>query len=734
MSTTDELLEEMLEDAEEYATPVTDDDLQFWIDEHLRVISIPKNGVVAGVEGDKNVNKIKFGMNRYYHGFDMSTFSGRILYSNAKGNKNYYNITDMQASGSAITFSWLVDADAVQYMGKTAFVVYLFKIQGSELRQKFYSTLATLKVLEGMEVDSAVPVEKQTDIIERMKEEISAYAEEVKKSLPADYTAMTEQVSSLKEDLDKFNPLLSYVDVDAKVLSGVKNRFDIENIADTGFHVSINVKSGEKYLINGSGFNNNYPLYVICSDNAVIGYSDDTTYSYKSGVEIKIPNGATKFYVNGKNEYHPLIKKLVYDNHKETIEEKSYDIPLNVEHLLYHSEFENLTNDSGYSALISVTENDKYLLTGSGTGQYPSYIFYDKNMSIVLFGESSAIVDKLVIIPSNVAYLRIQNNLGTLLKAIKYIEKNIIFIGDSYTQGNSLGNDQDKRFSTILSEMLRMKEINVGAGGCGYFKTENYPTYFYQQLINAINTMSAKDWANTEYILVCGGRNDPNNYPNATQAEYDKATSDICDMASKYFPCAKLVFVPYLFDSNYMPNNYYKHYLKLVNALRKNKCAVINYAYTWLTGRFADILEDKVHPNVNGHNIIAHNLYNILIDGNIINSQSVRLMGMSEYTPGWTYIDCMLLGTDALNIFGNFTISENVPAQTIILEHTFEENDIYTAYTGRTSFSLLISNLSTGISYSVFLKYENGKIRLYANTTIPKGNYFISYTMPFGRL
>lgn len=218
MSKTDELLEEMLEDAEEYATPVTDDDLQFWINEHLRVISIPKNGVVAGVEGDKNVNKIKFGMNRYYHGFDMSTFSGRILYSNAKGNKNYYNITDMQASGSAITFSWLVDADAVQYMGKTAFVVYLFKTQGSELRQKFYSTLATLKVLEGMEVDSAVPVEKQTDIIERMKEEISAYAEEVKKSLPADYTAMTEQVSSLKEDLMNANTKSVFCDASELIM------------------------------------------------------------------------------------------------------------------------------------------------------------------------------------------------------------------------------------------------------------------------------------------------------------------------------------------------------------------------------------------------------------------------------------------------------------------------------------------------------------------------------------
>lgn len=262
MSTTDELLEEMLEDVEEYATPVTDDDLQFWIDEHLRVISIPKNGVVAGVEGDKNVNKIKFGMNRYYHGFDMSTFSGRILYSNAKGNKNYYNITDMQASGSAITFSWLVDADAVQYMGKTAFVVYLFKIQGSELRQKFYSTLATLKVLEGMEVDSAVPVEKQTDIIERMKEEISAYAEEVKKSLPADYTAMTEQVSSLKEDLvglKNINNILDYRKIDNVSILTTGNIEIVDNWYTTDF---INVAGCNEYFVNGTWKKPSNPKYA----------------------------------------------------------------------------------------------------------------------------------------------------------------------------------------------------------------------------------------------------------------------------------------------------------------------------------------------------------------------------------------------------------------------------------------------------------------------------------------
>lgn len=342
MSTTDELLEEMLEDAEEYATPVTDDDLQFWIDEHLRVISIPKNGVVAGVEGDKNVNKIKFGMNRYYHGFDMSTFSGRILYSNAKGNKNYYNITDMQASGSAITFSWLVDADAVQYMGKTAFVVYLFKTQGSELRQKFYSTLATLKVLEGMEVDSAVPVEKQTDIIERMKEEISAYAEEVKKSLPADYTAMTEQVNSLKEDLgDTSNELYKKeereIAVDSSDYNLLENKvayIDTNNEVMTyenanAYVMHKNVISGEKYRILSQTHGSvNTLLYAICDSNGKVINSAKMGVPINTYIttEITIPSNGVELYLNEfPTQTYPLVVNKIETiniskiNGKETV-------------------------------------------------------------------------------------------------------------------------------------------------------------------------------------------------------------------------------------------------------------------------------------------------------------------------------------------------------------------------------------------------------------------------------
>lgn len=292
------------------AEPVTDDDMQFWIDEHLRVISIPKNGVVAGVEGDKNVNKIKFGMNRYYHGFDMSELSGRILYSNAKGNKNYYNITDMQTNGNTITFSWLVDADAVQYMGKTAFVVYLFKIQGSELRQKFFSTLATLKVLEGMEVDSAVPVEKQTDIIERMKEEISAYAEEVKKSLPADYTAMTEQVNSLKED----KAICSFIAYGSEG-NAISVSNDYNTVSFSG--ETIVIRGGINKVLNWDDIINSAKSYsgVVVEGNSITGVSYVIAYSPEDNeLFVGSPSGLKpKHYVLYYHNYNDTIFGLLYD-------------------------------------------------------------------------------------------------------------------------------------------------------------------------------------------------------------------------------------------------------------------------------------------------------------------------------------------------------------------------------------------------------------------------------------
>lgn len=434
MSTTDELLEEMLEDVEEYATPVTDDDLQFWIDEHLRVISIPKNGVVAGVEGDKNVNKIKFGMNRYCHGFDMSTFSGRILYSNAKGNKNYYNITDMQASGNTITFSWLVDADAVQYMGKTAFVVYLFKTHGSELRQKFYSTLNTLNVLEGMEVDSAVPVEKQTDIIERMKEEISAYAEEVKKSLPADYTAMTEQVSSLKEDIDdqKIVPMASVNPYKIPL-----NNYDVVITTGkylTGRDISTNLptmtqQSNYPYDVIDIKINHNNTTITVPYD-----YSQNVGQAFVLYTEGVQSNNATPDHVNKK-------QIGVID-----VTPNSYTVNLNDSHLNY----------ARVAFTVPKGRRDFYFSSRPDEGELGKLI--DKKISV----SSEELISKNILIASvNMFY-----SIGA--------------IGDSYTAGSALSSDgktwQDVTDLSWIATMGKRAGIywsNYGKGGA---TTKSYIT------------------------------------------------------------------------------------------------------------------------------------------------------------------------------------------------------------------------------------------------------------------
>ena len=205
--TTDELFAEATEADYETAEPVTlaasdtEEEFQFRIDEHLRTIAIPEKGVVAGVEGDLNVNIARFTMTRYYHGRDLSKLNIRINYRNANGQVNYYTVSDATVSGDSIVFSWEFAADVTQYKGNVQFVVYLFSATNAVLKQRFFTTLGTLEVLEGLEVDSSIPVSEQTDILLHLKKDLSAYAEEVKKSLPADYTAMTEQVNSLKEEL-----------------------------------------------------------------------------------------------------------------------------------------------------------------------------------------------------------------------------------------------------------------------------------------------------------------------------------------------------------------------------------------------------------------------------------------------------------------------------------------------------------------------------------------------------
>lgn len=303
--TTDELFAEATEADYETAEPVTlaasdtEEEFQFRIDEHLRTIAIPEKGVVAGVEGDLNVNIARFTMTRYYHGRDLSKLNIRINYRNANGQVNYYTVSDATASGDSIIFSWEFAADVTQYKGNVQFVVYLFSATNAVLKQRFFTTLGTLEVLEGLEVDSSIPVSEQTDILLHLKKDLSAYAEEVKKSLPADYTAMTEQVNSLKEDIADIDYIVFKDKIDELTFNSEGSSSDITLNGNT--ITSINAaKEQYKAFINTSLFENGKKYIVVIkfknnSSTDISVYANAFSYKFEGSIGKAQSLGIGKF-------------------------------------------------------------------------------------------------------------------------------------------------------------------------------------------------------------------------------------------------------------------------------------------------------------------------------------------------------------------------------------------------------------------------------------------------------
>ena len=169
MATVDELL----------ATETTesDDELSFLIDEHLRIITVPERGVVLGVEGDKDVNRVRFRMNRYYHGSDLSSFQIRINYQNADGEVNYFTVSEKTVDTDTFSFVWVVAADAVMTKGTVLFVVNCFTTDSSDVVQKAYhTTLGAASVLEGLEVDVEGNQPQIVDFLSKLKNELTVHA------------------------------------------------------------------------------------------------------------------------------------------------------------------------------------------------------------------------------------------------------------------------------------------------------------------------------------------------------------------------------------------------------------------------------------------------------------------------------------------------------------------------------------------------------------------------------
>ncbi len=568
--------------------------------------------------------------------------------------------------------------------------------------------------------------------------------------------------SSLKARLDnEANTVDSigknaYIEFPQTIEPGVKNKWSVDNFSSANYHVLVNVAPGEKYLINGSGINANYPLYVIYNSTSIIDSSPDTTFAYVKNIEITIPDGATTLVVNGRNKYDPYIRKYSFISNydleasKQNFENLLTDrlseyskILIDVQENVYSTVIPNEYAQSGYNAIIKVNAGEQYKVSGSGYGVYHGYILYDINMSIVSSGGTDTITDYELTIPIGAYYLRVQNNRGSniiIKKRLKNAKKNIIWLGDSYTAANSLGNeDRDKRFSTLVSNRLGLQEFNYAVGGNGLFPGNGKTDTFLKQITNCAGSMTAQQRSLTKQILICGGRNDPYNAPNSTQADFDDAVNELFSFIDMWYPGVEVIAIPYLWDATYMNNTYYTFYKYYVNSLKKHNCRIITHAYTWLTGLFSNILADGVHPDVEGHSVLTDYIYHAIVGSEDINIQDLIVPGTGAKMYSWSFVRLSIIDGTTLNIYSSMNLQYDAVAGDILAQYEFGNEKKYRPYTGNTSISMFATNLSNGNNYPIAIVYdesntENYIIKIVANSSMPSGTYLINYTKPYGHI
>ncbi len=188
MATANELLAAMANSEEERVLVIDND---------LRTINIPSRIKALGVEADGDVHRLQFTMPRMYGTTDLSTFNIRINYMNAINEGDIYVVTDKKILTSSITFTWLVGSHAMAYKGNVRFIVCLkdSNSDGTVLRE-FNTTVTTLPVLEGLEVDAAPLEGELTDVLEQLLSLTVTKVAEVE-------AAGTAQIAKVQEESSK---------------------------------------------------------------------------------------------------------------------------------------------------------------------------------------------------------------------------------------------------------------------------------------------------------------------------------------------------------------------------------------------------------------------------------------------------------------------------------------------------------------------------------------------------
>lgn len=211
------------------------------IDSDLRIIDIPEQFKVLGVENDKDVKVMQFRMPKVYKGTDLSAFNISVNYQNARGTKDRYVVTDKKVSGDQIEFSWTVGKTATVYRGYTRFIVCM-RLAGSDgvIQKEFNTTLATMTVLEGLEVDNPVIEQEEKDIIAQLLQIVDDKSKEAVQAVAAEGTKQIKAVQAAAQEIAADREQIK------------TNKADIADLMQTKAGAIINSAKGERIAVGDS--------------------------------------------------------------------------------------------------------------------------------------------------------------------------------------------------------------------------------------------------------------------------------------------------------------------------------------------------------------------------------------------------------------------------------------------------------------------------------------------------
>lgn len=284
------------------------------IDSDMRIIDIPEQFKVLGVESDKDVRAMQFRIPKTYKGTDLSAFTISVNYQNARGMKGRYIVTDKKVSGDQIEFSWTVGKTATVYRGDTRFIVCM-RLIGSDgvIKKEFNTTLATMTVLEGLEVDDPVIEQEEKDIIaqllqivdDKSKEAVQAVTEEGTKQIKA-VQAAAREIAADREQIKT-------------------NKADIADLMQTKAGAIINSARGERIAVGDSSdaFFEGLKLFGKSEQVQTKGYQlfDVSKIPTKSiGGATITNNGDGSFTISGSGNLTTNVYHYHTYSHEESIQ------------------------------------------------------------------------------------------------------------------------------------------------------------------------------------------------------------------------------------------------------------------------------------------------------------------------------------------------------------------------------------------------------------------------------